>query len=223
MKRQALGAIKWKIALVADGGGLLLFIIIGAWIGLIAVAGPAGSPLAGMISGVVVVITAVALVAPIAFVYEAGDFGASFIMGVRFQQDDFLFSVWATEKEKEGVLAAEDLQLIGWVQGGQVLLEFFQFGQTARSFGYPCHLMQLTGHDALAGPSFSKSLPVVLRHVTRIIAVTPGLHGHDGPGAAKVVLVMDGDDALFPLTVLLERSQSHIVFFSSTAGGWHPD
>ena len=53
--------------------------------------------------------------------------------------------------------------------------------------------------------------------------MTMGLHGHDGPGAAKVVLVMDGDDALFPLTVLLERSQPHIIFFSPTAGGWHPD
>ena len=48
MESQALGTIKWKIALVADGGGLLELVVVRARVWLITVARATGSPLAGV-------------------------------------------------------------------------------------------------------------------------------------------------------------------------------
>ena len=71
MESQALRAIKWKIALVANGGGLLELIVVRAWSGLVSIAGPASSAFAGMVGCIVCVVTTVALVAPIALIDEA--------------------------------------------------------------------------------------------------------------------------------------------------------
>ena len=81
--------------------------------------------------------------------------------------------------------------------------------------------MQLTGHDALSGSSFTQSFIVVAGHVAIVIAMTPGSHRHDGASAAQFILVMDGDDALLSFTVLVKGAEAHIVPFSPTAGGGH--
>ena len=80
METQTVGAIKGEVALVADGGGLLEFVVIraGAW--LIPITGPAGGPLAGMIGGIVGVETAIALWTPIGLVNEASDGGTPLVM-----------------------------------------------------------------------------------------------------------------------------------------------
>ena len=62
-----------------------------------------------------------------------------------------------------------------------------------------------------------ESLPLVLRHVTRVIFVTVGTHRHDSPDAAQLILVMDGDDALFVFAVLIHGSQARILL----PGGEH--
>ena len=59
--------------------------------------------------------------------------------------------------------------------------------------------------------------------MARVIAVTMGPHGHNGPGATQFIFVVDGDDALFSFAVLLHRSLTHIIFAGSTARGRHPD
>ena len=83
--------------------------------------------------------------------------------------------------------------------------------------------MKLTGIDALSGPSQTECIPVTARHVARVIAVTVSPHRHDGPGAAKVVLVVDGDNGSFSLTVFLEGAEPHIIFSRFATGGWHSD
>ena len=85
MKRQALGAVKRQVALMADGGRFLLVIVVRARIGLIAITRSAGSPLAWVLSRIVVLEAAVALVTPITPIDEACNGGASFIMGVAFE------------------------------------------------------------------------------------------------------------------------------------------
>ena len=70
------------MALLADDGGLLELVVVWTRVGLVSIAGPASSTFAGVVGRVVVVITAVALVAPITFIDEACNGGASLIMGV---------------------------------------------------------------------------------------------------------------------------------------------
>ena len=125
MKGQAMGTIEGEVALIADGGGLLLFIIIGARIGLVSVTGPTRGAFAWMVSRVVVVIATVALVAPITLVDEASDGSAPLVMGVGLEQDDFMISVWATVNEEEGMLTRQHFQLVRRIQGREVLLELF--------------------------------------------------------------------------------------------------
>ena len=58
--------------------------------------------------------------------------------------------------------------------------------------------------------------------MARVIAMTMGAHGHNGPGAAQFILVMDGDDGSFPLTVLVKGAETHIpLFLASTSRGGH--
>ena len=223
MERQALRAVKREIALLADGGGLLEFVVVWAWIWLVSIAGPASSPLTGVVGRIIGVVTTVTLRAPIAFVDEACNGGASFIMGVTFEKDDLVFCVRATEYQKEGVLATEDLQLIRRVEGGEVCLELLQLWESTRTFRDACISVELTGSDGLAGSSVAKGVPVAAGHVMTVIAVTMGPHGHNGPGTTQFVFVMDGDDRFLTLAVLLHRSYTHIPLAGSTAGGGHPD
>ena len=64
MKRQALRAIKWKIALLADGGGLLELVVVWTRVGLISIAGPASSTFAGVVRCIIGVVTTVTFRAP---------------------------------------------------------------------------------------------------------------------------------------------------------------
>ena len=97
MECQALGAVKGKITLLADGVRFLEFIIVRTWSGMVSIAGPASSPLAGMVSRVVVVVTAITFRAPIAFVDETFYGGAPLVMIVRLENDDLVFSVRSSE------------------------------------------------------------------------------------------------------------------------------
>ena len=85
MERQALGAVKGKMALLADDSGLLEHVVIwtGCW--LIPIAGPASGPLARVVRCIIMVIATVTFMAPIAFVNEAGDFGAPLKVLVAFE------------------------------------------------------------------------------------------------------------------------------------------
>ena len=83
MERQALRAVKGQIALLADDGGFVVHVVVRAWCGLVTVTRTTGGPFARVVGSIVVVITTVALMAPIAFVNKPGDFGAAFIMIVR--------------------------------------------------------------------------------------------------------------------------------------------
>ena len=83
-------------------------------------------------------------------------------------------------------------------------MEFAQFWNAAWTFGDACRSVKVLRHGCLSGITPTKCVPLVLRHVARVIAVTMGPHGHNGPGAAEVVLIVDGDDGSFPCTVLLK-------------------
>ena len=190
---------------------------------LITVASPAGSPLAGVVGRIVGVIAAVAVMAPITLVNEASDGSAPLVMVFRLEQYYFVMGVRASEYQEKWMLSAQHFKLIGWVQSREVLLEFSQFRQATWTFWHPCCLVQLTGHDALSGSSFSKSFIVVPGHVTRVIAVTPGLHGDDGPGAAQLIFVFDLNNGPFSLTVYIKGTEPHIALFSAAAGGGHSD
>ena len=98
-----------------------------------------------------------------------------------------------------------------------------QFGESAWTFWDACGSVQLTGSDGLSRSSALEGLPLVLRHVARVIAVTVGPHGHNGPGAAQLILIVDRNDAPFVLAIFVERSPSHIVFLSPAARGGHSD
>ena len=221
METQTIGTIKGQVALVADGVRFLEFIIVRTWSGLVSIAGPASSPLAGMVSRIVLVITAITFRAPIAFVDETFYGGTPLVMIVRLENDDLLFSVGATEYEEEGMVAAENFQLVRRVKAGKILLEFSQLCQPARTFGHPCRLVKLPSIDALPGKTSTKCVPVTAGHVMTVVAVTVRPHGHNGPGAAQFIFVFYLDDALFPFTVLLHRSLTHIVLFSPPARGRH--
>ena len=97
MECQALGSIKGKIALLAEDGRLLEHVVVRTRVGLVPVAGPASGPLARMVGGIIGVVATITFVTPIAAVDEPGDGGASFIMIVRLEKDDLVFSVGSTE------------------------------------------------------------------------------------------------------------------------------
>ena len=80
MERQALRTVKWKMALVADGGGLLEHVVVWTRIGLVPVARAAGSALAGVVCSIILIIATVALVAPITLIDEASDGGTPLVM-----------------------------------------------------------------------------------------------------------------------------------------------
>ena len=103
------------------------------------------------------------------------------------------------------------------------MLESGQLWQPTRTFGYPCGSVKVLRHGFLSRASITKGDPVVLRHVARVIAMTMGPHGHNGPGATQFVLVLNTDDALFVSAVLIHGSQAHIAFFSPAARGGHSD
>ena len=191
MKCQALGAVKGQVTLLADDGRLLEHVVIRTRIRLVSVAGPASSAFARVVGCIIMVIATVALVAPIALVNEPSDGGTPLVMIVRLEKDDFTFSVRSTEYQKKGMVTAEDLQLIGRVQGGQVLLEFVQLWQTTGAFWDACISVKLLSVDALATHSLAKSFPVAAGHVVTVVAMTPGLHGHNGAGAAQLIFVFD--------------------------------
>ena len=104
MERQALGAVKGQMALVADDGGLLVHVVVRTWVGLVSVARPASSTFAGVVSGIIMVIATVTFMAPIALVDEPSDFGTAFIMCVTFEKDDLVFSVRSPEYQKKGMV-----------------------------------------------------------------------------------------------------------------------
>ena len=97
MERQALGAVKGQVTLIADDGGLLEHVVVRAWSGLIPVAGSASSAFARVVSSVVVVETAITFMAPIAAVDEPGDGGAPLKVLVAFEKDNFLVCVRTSE------------------------------------------------------------------------------------------------------------------------------
>ena len=122
--------------------------------------------------------------------------------------------------DKERLATANDFELIG---GGEELLELVQFRQAAGALGHPRVSVKLTSHGFLPGSSFTQSFIVVAGHVARVIAMTPGAHGDNGPGAAKVVPVVDGDDGILPFAVLIKCTAPHVPFPSpAAAGGGHP-
>ena len=105
MECQALRAVKGQIALVADDGGFAVHVVVrtGCW--LVSVAGPASGPLTGVVGSIIMVITTVALVAPIALVNEPCDGGAPLVMIIGLEKDDLVFGVWATEDQEEWMVA----------------------------------------------------------------------------------------------------------------------
>ena len=221
MERQTLGTIKGKMALVAEDGGLLVHVVIRTGCGLVSVAGPASGPLAWMVSSIIIVIAAIALVAPIALIDEPGNGGTPLVMIVRLEKDDLVFCVGSTENEEEGMVAAENFQLVWQVQRRQVGLEPVQFWESTGAFCYACGSVQLTRIDALTRSSLTESLPLIPGHVTRVIAMTVGAHGDNGPGTAQFILVADGDDGVLPFTIFLHGSQAHIPLARSTTRGGH--
>ena len=82
MKCQAMGTVKREIALVADGGGLRHSIVVWTWCWLIPIARATSCPFARVVGRIVMVIAAVALVAPITLIDEASEGGATLKMGV---------------------------------------------------------------------------------------------------------------------------------------------
>ena len=105
MECQALRTIKWKIAFIADDGGLLVHVVVRTWCWLVPVAGPASGPLARVVCRIIVVIATVTLVAPIALIDEPTDGGAAFIVLVAFEKDDFSVCVRSTEYQKKRMVA----------------------------------------------------------------------------------------------------------------------
>ena len=97
MERQALGAVKGQVTLIADDGRLLVHVVVRARSGLVPVTGPASSAFARVVRCIILIVTAVALVAPIALVNKPADGGTSFIMCVTFEKDDLVFSVRSAE------------------------------------------------------------------------------------------------------------------------------
>ena len=221
MECQALGAVKGQVTMLAEDGGLLEHVVVrtGCW--LIPVARAASGAFAGVIGGIVRIITTVTFVAPIALIDEPSDFGAPLKVLVAFEQDDLVFSVRSPEYEEEGMVAAENFQLVGQVKAGKILLEFVQLWQATGTFWHPCCLVQLTRVDALPGKTSFKCVPVAAGHVMTVISMTPGPHRDDGARAAQFVLIVDGDDALFVSAVLIHGSQAHIPLARSTARGGH--
>ena len=151
MECQALGAVKGQMALLADDGGLLELIVVRTWGWLVSITGPASSAFAGVVGRIVVVITAITFRAPIALVDETFYGGASFIMGVTFENDNLVFCVRATEYQKKRMLSAQHFQLVGRIQRREVCLELFQFRQAARTFRDACISVELPSHDTLPG------------------------------------------------------------------------
>ena len=191
MECQALRTIKWKMAPVADDGGLLVHVVVWTRIGLVSIAGPASSAFAGVVGCIILIIATVTFMAPITAVDEPGDGGTPLKVLVAFEKDDLVFSVRSAEYQKKGMVTAENLQLVWWVQGRQVGLELFQFSQTAWTFWDVCGSVKLFCSGFLSGKTPTKCVPLILRHVPRIIAMAPSLHGHDGAGAAQMILVFD--------------------------------
>ena len=120
------------------------------------------------------------------------------------------------------MVAAENFQLVGRVKAGKILLEFVQLWQPAWTFWHPCCLVQLTRVDALPGKTSFQCVPVTAGHVMTVISMTPGPHGHNGPGTAQFVFVVDGNDALFVFAVLVKGAEAHIPLFLAAARGRHP-
>ena len=123
MERQALGAVKGQVALVADDGGLLVHVVVWAWSGLVSIAGSASGTLARVVGCIIVVIATVTLVAPIALVDEPSDGGTPLKVLVAFEKDDFSVCVRSAKYQKKGMVTAENLHLVRRVQGRQVGLE----------------------------------------------------------------------------------------------------
>ena len=225
MKLETVGSIKGKITLLADDGRLLVHVVVWTWSGLVPIAGPASGPLAGMIGSIIRVVATVTLMAPIATIDEPGNGGTPLVMIVRLEQDDLVFSVRATENEEEGMVAAENFQLVGRVKAGKILLEPVQFGESTWTFGDACFSMKVLRHGFLQGITIPKGEPGVPWHMVPgvgVVAVTPGTHRHDGPGAAQLIFILDPDDALFVSAVLVKGTEAHIpLFLASTARGGH--
>ena len=175
------------MTLVAEDGGLLEHVVIRAWCWLIPIAGPASGPLAGMIGRIIRVVATVTLMAPIATIDEPGNGGTPLVMIIRLEKDDFSFSVRSTEYEEEGMVAAENFQLIRRVKAGKILLEPVQFGESTGSFWDACCLVELLGQDTLRGTTIPESEPGIPRHMVPgvgVVAMTVGSHRDDGARAA---------------------------------------
>ena len=74
---------------------------------LVAVAGPARGPLAGMIRCIVGVIAAITFMAPITSVHKASKGGASLVMMFALQQNNSVRGIRASENQEKWVLSAQ--------------------------------------------------------------------------------------------------------------------
>ena len=97
MERQALGAVKGQVTLLADDGRLLVHVVVWTWCWLVSVAGPASSAFARVVGCIIRIVATVTFMAPIALVDEPGDGGAPFKVLVAFEKDDFSVCVRSTE------------------------------------------------------------------------------------------------------------------------------
>ena len=218
MKGQTVRSVKVEMALGAWQGGFPKLVIVGAGLRLVAVAGPAGGALTGMVFSVVGVKATVTLGAPITTVGKSRNGGTPLIMMLTLEQYDGMRGVRSTENQEKRMLAAEDLELI---VGGEVALKLCQLWESAGSFAHPRRLMEFSGHGFLSGSSQTECIPITSGHAARVIAMAMGTHGHNGPGTAQFILVRYPDDGLFLFTVFVESSLSHIVLARTTARVGH--
>ena len=69
-----------------------------------------------MVGCIILIITAVTFMAPIAAIDEASNGGTPLIVLIRLEKDDFFLCVRSAEDQEEWMVAAENFQLVRKIQ-----------------------------------------------------------------------------------------------------------